>query len=567
MKIKKILAAILTIILILTAFPSSAFAWASGTRLSLPDSLVTNPLLENISTTPSVVSIKSDSNISVTIRFTLKRPAEVEVALVNKYQSNYNKNDNLFTGTRITLKPGVHEVTWNGRDSKGMIPPKGIYRVVFMSYELSGPPDEFVQAYTTDATLTIKDSEWGMPKEEIEKIVTSASFDSPVVSPDGDGLNDMVTGTFTLTKAMKHVSVFICDSMGYPTGNPRLTLENAKPGTYTFTWDGKNSGYDMYGNYYGFDLYNGDYYISVYAYNDVNYTGRIMMKSAKVHLTGSTQLVVPQPVQKVRVTADSVVLGVNPSGSGYIAVKGEEFTVLANETQYGQYRVLISGNTTTQIPVKDVELVPHKQSPVLDITDKAGSIKDIESSSDYARQSILNLAAHNIISGDGNGYFNPHRVINRAEMIKMIVHTLDIDMTDLPDIPTFKDVPKSHWAYPYVEAAYRAGIISGISNDLFGAGQLCTREQMAAMFVRSLDTAGAGIAGSSDDNDRFVYVNNLDDKDKISPWAMVYVEYALSSGLMKGTASTTFDAKGSAERQQAAVLTDRYMVLVLQRSS
>jgi flagellar hook assembly protein FlgD len=556
---KKFGAAILAIILLLAVFPSSAFAWATGMRLSLPASWADQPLFENVSITPSVISIRSDSDISVTIRFTLTRPAEIETALVSKYQSTYDARNNLFNSERQTLEPGVHEVTWNGRDVNGKIAPRGIYYVLFKSYELSGPPDEFVQAYRTGVTLTIKDSEWGIPQEKMEQIVTDASFDSSVVSPDADGVQDTVTGTFTLSEGMKHVSVYICDSMGFPTGNPRLTLENAKPGTYSFTWDGKNSGYDANGNYYGFDLYNGDYYISIYAYNDVNYTGRIMMKTSKVRLNGWMQLVVPQPLQKVRVTAGSIMLGVNPSGSGYIAVKGEEFTVLACEAEYGQYRVLISGNTTTQIPMKDVELLPQEELPAQAVTDKTTSIKDIDSSSGYARQSILNLAAKNIISGDGGGYFNPRRAISRAEMVKMLVEALDIDMSDLPDVPTFRDVPKSHWAYPYVEAAHRAGIVSGISDGLFGARQLCTREEMAAMFVRSLSTADAGVVGILDGSAGFGHVNSLEDKDKISQWAKGYVEYMLSSSLMKGTGSRTFNAKGSAERQQAAVLTDRYM--------
>lgn len=556
---KKISAAILVFLLILTVIPSNAFAWADGIRYSLPASWAGQPLFENVSITPTAVSIMSGSDITVTIRFTLTRPAEVETALASVYQNSYDARDNLFNSERQTLEPGVHEVTWHGRDANGRIPPKGRYYVVFKSYELSGPPDEFVQVYRAPVTLAITDSEWGIPQAEMRQIVTGASFDGLVISPDANGVQDTVSGTVTLSKGMKHVEVWICDSMGFPVGSSRLTLKDAKPGTYSFSWDGKNSGYDFYGNYYGSELYNGDYYISVYAYNDVNYTGRIMIKTTKVRLTGGMQLIVPQPVQKVRVTADSIELGVNPSGSGYIAVKGEEFTVLSTEAEYGQYRVLIRGNTTTQIPMKYVELLPQEKLPARNAADKTTSIKDIDSCSDYARQSIINLAAKNIISGDDNGHFNPRRAISRAEMIKLLVEALGIDMSDLPDVPTFKDVPKSNWAYPYVEAAYRAGIVNGISNDLFGARQLCTREEMAAMFVRSLSARDTGMAVTLDGSAGFGYVNGLYDKDKISPWAKGYVEYALSSGLMEGVGSGSFNAKGSAERQQAAVLTDRYM--------
>ncbi|GKX29638.1 hypothetical protein SH1V18_21180 [Vallitalea longa] len=182
-------------------------------------------------------------------------------------------------------------------------------------------------------------------------------------------------------------------------------------------------------------------------------------------------------------------------------------------------------------------------------TVNAATLQDIDSSSDYAKQAILSLADKDIITGDGNGNFNPQNTVTRAEMITMIVRALEVDTTDVPDTPTFQDIPKTHWAYNYVEAAYREGIVKGLSKDTFGKNGQCTREQMTVMFVRSL--------GISNKNSKFTNIYNLADKDMISSWAKDAVEFSLASGLMNGTSDATFSPRGNAQRQQVAVVIHR----------
>ncbi|WP_066507608.1 S-layer homology domain-containing protein [Abyssisolibacter fermentans] len=183
----------------------------------------------------------------------------------------------------------------------------------------------------------------------------------------------------------------------------------------------------------------------------------------------------------------------------------------------------------------------------------AATLQDIQSSSDYAKEAIIALAEKNIITGDEHGNFNPQNTVTRAEMITLIVRALEVDTTNVPDTPTFQDVPKTHWAYKYVETAYRDGIVKGMSEELFGKNGECTREQMTVMFIRSLGLSDEII----NENEEFTYINELSDKDVISSWAKDAVEFSLASGLMKGTSDTTFTPNGNAQRQQVAVVTHR----------
>lgn len=55
-----------------------------------------------------------------------------------------------------------------------------------------------------------------------------------------------------------------------------------------------------------------------------------------------------------------------------------------------------------------------------------------------------------------------------------------------PKTPSFKDVPKSHWAYKDIEFAKAEGITKGISNDKFGLGQSLNANQAALFLLRLL---------------------------------------------------------------------------------
>lgn len=186
---------------------------------------------------------------------------------------------------------------------------------------------------------------------------------------------------------------------------------------------------------------------------------------------------------------------------------------------------------------------------------EAGTLRDIDQSSDYARSSIVALSEQKVISGDEQGNFNPHRTVTRAELVKFIVNAMKIDTTNISGVQTFKDVPAGHWAYKYIEAAYREGLVKGVSSDTFGADQKCTREQMAVIFARSQGLSDEFIVESKE----FENVGNFTDKASISDWSKGAIEFSVASGLMNGTGASAFSPKGQAEREQVAVVTYRYL--------
>ncbi len=178
------------------------------------------------------------------------------------------------------------------------------------------------------------------------------------------------------------------------------------------------------------------------------------------------------------------------------------------------------------------------------------SLRDLHQVSGYAKQPIVELANRKIILGDANRNFYPQKVITRAEMITLLVRILGLNTNAPSGKATFKDVPVTHWVYPYVQAAYQQGITNGISKDIFGVNEPCTREEMTAMFVRALGVSPSSSAG---------ILNQFSDRNSISSWAKAYVEYASANNLVKGTGNGSFQPKAPAVKEQAAVIAHRVL--------
>lgn len=186
----------------------------------------------------------------------------------------------------------------------------------------------------------------------------------------------------------------------------------------------------------------------------------------------------------------------------------------------------------------------------------AAGPNDIDKASGFAKDAIVRLVESGTIQGDQTGAFNPKGTMTRDAFTSMIVKALvkDADLVN-PDTPTFKDVPKTHWAYKYIETAVAKGLITGTGDGTFSPTGDITREQLATIFVRSLGLTADDIKGQADSL-------KFADKDAISSFARDSVAFAVNNGLLTGINESTFNGKGAATREQVAVVVDRYVTNV-----
>ena len=175
----------------------------------------------------------------------------------------------------------------------------------------------------------------------------------------------------------------------------------------------------------------------------------------------------------------------------------------------------------------------------------ATSLADINNS--YAKDAIQDLVEKGIINGKGDGRFDPTGNITRQDFAIVLAKALNLDVSKAPETATFSDIPTSHYAYKYVEAAFKAGLIKGNGDGTFGIGTNLSRQDMAVLFVRALgvDTVGKNLPFS--------------DAGQIADYAKDAVATAVEWGLINGTGDAQFNPKGNAERQAVAVVASKFL--------
>ncbi|MEB9897070.1 S-layer homology domain-containing protein, partial [Bacillus cereus] len=117
----------------------------------------------------------------------------------------------------------------------------------------------------------------------------------------------------------------------------------------------------------------------------------------------------------------------------------------------------------------------------------------------------------------------------------------------------YRDVSTSGKLAPYIGAATKAGIIGGFEDRTFRPNESITREQMAVMLVRAMDYAGYAVTADP------AALNRFKDRNQIGRYAVTGVGKAVTSGIVQGMTSTTFDPKGTATRAQAAAMLKRML--------
>lgn len=158
----------------------------------------------------------------------------------------------------------------------------------------------------------------------------------------------------------------------------------------------------------------------------------------------------------------------------------------------------------------------------------------------WAATAIEELKKKGIINGKTESVFEPEATVTREEFVKMIVCMLKLDLDEVPT--AFGDVDANSWYAPYVYAAYKNGIVSGVSDTEFGVGQPIIRQDMALMIKNAL---GKKISSSNE-------TNKFADYETVSDYAKASINAMQSAGIINGVGDNTFAPHKSSNRAEAA---------------
>ena len=161
--------------------------------------------------------------------------------------------------------------------------------------------------------------------------------------------------------------------------------------------------------------------------------------------------------------------------------------------------------------------------------------------SHWAYEYVMSLVSRGVLTGISETEFAPDANVTREQFAAMLVRSLGIHNASA--VAIFYDLPTTHWAYSSVASAANAGIITGFPAGNFGVGQNITRQEMAVMVLRAIDNGqnyGANLQS------KFV------DFDYIGYWAVEAVNTMQSAGIINGFPDGTFGPMLNATRAQAA---------------
>jgi len=115
---------------------------------------------------------------------------------------------------------------------------------------------------------------------------------------------------------------------------------------------------------------------------------------------------------------------------------------------------------------------------------------------DFGFREIEAVAQAGIVEGYSDGTYRPALVVTRDQMAVFISRALargDAGVPPGPAIPTFPDVPRTYWAYRYIEFASARNVVTGLPDGTYQPTVEVDRAQMAVFIARAVAGSDAAV--------------------------------------------------------------------------
>lgn len=168
-------------------------------------------------------------------------------------------------------------------------------------------------------------------------------------------------------------------------------------------------------------------------------------------------------------------------------------------------------------------------------------------SSRWSATYISKLAGLGIINGTGGGYFEPTAYVTREEFVKMLAGVAGANVSGYTS-SRFPDVALSRWSAPYIAWAADRGITTGTDGGRFAPTMRITREEMATMIYRYVQSSGKTLPSRN-------APATFADASSIDNWALTAVSVMQQAGIIDGNVTNgryTFDPFIPATREECA---------------
>jgi hypothetical protein len=225
--------------------------------------------------------------------------------------------------------------------------------------------------------------------------------------------------------------------------------------------------------------------------------------------------------------------------------------------------VVAPNGTIHHVPTKVTKITGKYYAVINSLTNSTYSVvwNHIEFSdvaNHWAKNAVNDMGSRMIVTGMGNGIYEPGRNITRAEFAAIVVRAMGLEkgMTE----SAFGDVSALDWFNGYVDTATDYSLIAGYNGESYGPNDLITREQVISILARAMKLTGLSV--SLTDSETSTLLEKYSDGATVSSYAKTSAAMCIKTGVVTGSSTTTLSPKSYVTRAEVAVMVQR----LLQRS-
>lgn len=176
-------------------------------------------------------------------------------------------------------------------------------------------------------------------------------------------------------------------------------------------------------------------------------------------------------------------------------------------------------------------------------------------SSHWAKDSIDYVVGRGLLNGISETAFSPNTAMTRGMLVTVLGRLAGADTKDYTT-NSFADVKADSAFRPYIEWAYKKGIIQGIGGRQFAPDHAVTREEIAVIFVNYAKTTGYTLP-------KIREATAYADASSIGSTYKAAVSSLQQAGVMVGGVGNKFNPKSSATRGEVSTIMSSYIKLAI----
>lgn len=201
----------------------------------------------------------------------------------------------------------------------------------------------------------------------------------------------------------------------------------------------------------------------------------------------------------------------------------------------GQYDA-VSGKVSFSVTNLGLYAVGYHPVAFVDVADDA-----------WYSNAVSFLSARGIVTGTGNGCFEPEAALTRSEFLTMAMRTYGI-LPEAAGSDNFSDAGNT-WYTGYLAAAKKLGISQGVGGNLFEPSRDITRQEMFTLLYHVLTAIGRLPEGNTGK-----LLSDFSDASDVSLWAVEPMETLVRTGIVQGCGEELLPCRTAVRAEAAQVL-------------